>query len=133
MVKSLKKLLLTLILLLASGCSLIGGRDIPEVAPVEVVTIQKQAPVYHPPLPSPIQTVPVEWTILTPDRMEEYIEDLKKGEAPANVWYSLTTKGYENLSSNMAEIKRYLRQILSITNYYQEFDKQETKEDEPID
>lgn len=98
-----------------------------------MVTIQERAPVYHPPLPAPIQAVPVEWTILTPDRMEEYIEDLKKGEAPANVWYSLTTKGYENLSSNMAEIKRYLRQILSITNYYQELDKEETEEDGSTD
>ena len=126
---NLKKLLLALFLLLVSGCALLGKRDIPDVAPVEVVTIAKKAPVYHPPLPSPIQTVTVEWTILTPDRMEEYINDLKKGEAPVNVWYSLTTKGYENLSSNMAEIKRYLRQIISITNYYQGLDKKEDDKD----
>ena len=56
--------------------------------------------------------------------MQEYLEDLEKGEAPMNVWYSLTSKGYENLSHNMAEIKRYLRQMKSIIQYYSETDSQ---------
>jgi predicted transcriptional regulator len=55
--------------------------------------------------------------------MEEYLADLEQGNAPTNVWYSLTTKGYENLSNNMADIKRYLRQILSIVDYYKKSDK----------
>ncbi len=55
--------------------------------------------------------------------MEEYLNDLKEGEAPAQAWYSLTGKGYENLSGNMADIKRYLRQVLSIIEYYRELDK----------
>ena len=95
----------------------------PEVKPVEVVTIQKPAPIYHPPLPNKINALPVEWKILTPDTMEEYIADLKEGEAPPQAWYSLTGKGYENLSGNMADIKRYLRQVLSIIEYYRKLDK----------
>jgi|TARA_R110002033_G_scaffold132733_1_gene172497 predicted transcriptional regulator len=62
--------------------------------------------------------------------MEEYLADLEEGNAPTNVWYSLTTKGYENLSNNMAEVKRYLRQVLSILKYYRELDKEEPKADE---
>jgi len=65
----------------------------------------------------------VEWKILTPDTMEEYIKDLKAGEAPMNAWYSLTTKGYENLSNNMAQIQRYIQQVLSIIEYYHESDR----------
>ena len=46
------KLFLLVALLLVSGCSILGsGRDIPEVKPVEVVTVVKEAPMYHPPLP----------------------------------------------------------------------------------
>ena len=60
--------------------------------------------------------------------MEEYLIDLKAGEAPVTAWYSLTTKGYENLSTNMAEIKRYLRQVLSIVEYYRRLDKEEQDE-----
>tara|TARA_R100000306_G_scaffold50386_1_gene47447 strand:- start:2680 stop:2967 length:288 start_codon:yes stop_codon:yes gene_type:complete len=95
---------------------------------VEVVTIQKRPPMYHPPLPAEITGVPVEWKILTPTTMEEYLADLKEGEAPVTAWYSLTTKGYENLSTNMAEIKRYLRQVLSIVEYYRELEEEEQDE-----
>ena len=128
----LKTGLITLLLL--SGCSFMGGSRFtpPEVRPVEVVTIEKPAPMYHPPLPSRITPMPVEWKVLTPDTMEEYLNDLKEGEAPSQAWYGLTNKGYENLSNNMAEIKRYIRQVLSIISYYRESDPA-NKEKEPDD
>ena len=125
------KILIFLILLLVSGCSILGSsRDIPEVKPVEVVTVVKNAPTYHPPVPNQIDPVPVEWTVLTPELMQEYLDDLNEGNAPTNAWYALTTKGYENLSTNMAEVKRYLRQVLSILKYYRELDNQETETNE---
>ena len=125
------KLSLLLILLLVSGCSILGSsRDIPEVAPVEVVTVVKKAPMYPPPLPNEIDPVPVEWTVLNPELMQGYLDDLNEGNAPTNVWYALTTKGYENLSTNMAEVKRYLRQVLSILKYYKELDEEEPETNE---
>ena len=128
---NLIKILTFLVLLLVSGCSILGSkRDIPEVAPVEVVTVVKKAPIYHPPLPNQIDPVPVEWTVLTPELMQEYLDDLNEVNAPTNAWYSLTTKGYENLSTNMAEVKRYLRQALSILKYYRELDKEEPEANE---
>ena len=124
-------ILLFLTLLLVSGCSILGSsRDIPEVKPVEVVTVVKKAPTYHPPLPNQINPVPVEWTVLNPELMQEYLDDLNEGNAPTNAWYALTTKGYENLSTNMAEVKRYLRQVLSILKYYRELDDQEAETNE---
>jgi len=124
------KILIFLILLLASGCSVLGSkRDIPEIKPIEVVTIEKQSPIYHPPLPNQIDPVPVEWTVLTPSLMQEYLDDLEQGNAPTNAWYSLTSKGYENLSTNMAEVKRYLRQTISILKYYRELDKKESEDE----
>lgn len=131
MKRSLMKILLLLALILVSGCSILGSsRDIPEVKPVEVVTVVKKAPTYHPPLPNQIDPVPVEWTVLNPELMQEYLDDLNEGNAPTNVWYGLTTKGYENLSTNMAEVKRYLRQVLSILKYYRELDDQEAETNE---
>ena len=61
--------------------------------------------------------------------MQDYLDDLNDGNAPTNVWYALTTKGYENLSTNMAEVKRYLRQVISILKYYREIDDKEQDED----
>jgi hypothetical protein len=131
MKRSSMKILLLLALILVSGCSILGSsRDIPEVKPVEVVTVVKKAPTYHPPLPNQIDPVPVEWTVLNPELMQEYLDDLNEGNAPTNVWYGLTTKGYENLSTNMAEVKRYLRQVLSILKYYRELDDQEPETNE---
>ena len=128
---NLMKLSLLLILLLISGCSIFGSsRDIPEVKPVEVVTVVKKAPTYHPPLPNEIDPVPVEWTVLNPELMQDYLDDLNEGNAPTNVWYALTTKGYENLSTNMAEVKRYLRQVLSILKYYRDLDEEVSNEDQ---
>ena len=94
----------------------------PEVKPVEVVTLERPAPMYHPPLPNQIKALPVEWKVLTPDTMEEYLNDLREGEAPSHAWYGLTTKGYENLSNNMAEVKRYIRQVISVIEYYRKTD-----------
>ena len=128
---NLIKILTFLILLLVSGCSILGSkRDIPQVKPVEVVTVVKKAPTYHPPLPNQIDPVPVEWTVLNAELMQEYLDDLNEGNAPTNVWYALTTKGYENLSINMAEVKRYLRQTLNILKYYRELDKEEPEANE---
>ena len=125
------KILIFLILLLVSGCSILGSsRDIPKVKPIEVVTVVQKAPTYHPPLPNQIDPVPVEWTVLNPELMQGYLDDLNEGNAPTNVWYALTTKGYENLSTNMAEVKRYLRQVLSILKYYKELDEEEPETDE---
>ena len=60
-------------------------------------------------MPNRITSLPVEWTVLTPATMQEYLDDLNEGSAPSNAFYGLTSKGYENLSGNMAEVKRYIR------------------------
>ena len=119
---------LLIILLALSGCSSLR-EYIPEVKPVEVVQIQKQQAIYHPPLPNQVKTKPVEWSVLTPQIMGEYLEDLEKGEASTNVYYGVSPTGYENLSLNMAEVKRYIRQMLSIINYYQELDQEDEQEE----
>ena len=125
------KLLPLLLVVASSGCSLIGKNPYtPEVKAVEVVTITKPAAVYHPPLPNRINTRPVEWRVLTPTIMDEYLTDLKEGNAPTNVYYGVSPAGYENMSINMAEIKRYIRQVLSIVTYYKELDEEEDGNEE---
>ena len=123
------RLLPALLLITCSGCALLGNDPyVPEVKPVEVVTITKPAAVYHPPLPNKVSTTPVEWTVLTPAIMSEYLTDLEKGEAPTNVYYGISPTGYEHLSLNIAELKRYIRQVLSIVDYYQKLDEDRSVE-----
>ena len=122
------QILKVLPILIFSGCSVLERPT--QVAPVEVVTIEKPAPVYHPPKPSAVRASPVEWTVLTPETMQEYLDDLAEGKAPTNAFYGLTTKGYENLSSNMADIIRYIRQLSSIVDYYQNLETTDAAEED---
>ena len=109
-----------------TGCSTLGViQDLMPTKPVEVNTVALPAPMYHPPLPMEIQAVGVEWKVLTPEIMEEYLKLVQEGKAPAVAYYALTTPQYENLSMNMAEIKRYTKDILSIVEYYREYDNDE--------
>lgn len=105
----------------------------PQTRPIEVVTIAEPAPMYHPPLPIEVQLVDIDWEILTPEIMEQYLKDLEEGSAPPTAYYSLTTKDYENLSMNMAELKRYLREVLGIVEFYREYDNDEDESGENKD
>ena len=125
----MKQLLTSIFLLIAvSGCSTFGAiQDLIPAKPVEVNTIALPAPMYHPPLPMEIQAVGVEWKVLTPEIMAEYLQLVEEGKAPAVAYYALTTQNYENLSMNMAEITRYTKNILSIVEYYREYETDEEK------
>tara|TARA_R100000951_G_scaffold90459_1_gene78749 strand:- start:153 stop:542 length:390 start_codon:yes stop_codon:yes gene_type:complete len=115
-------------LMILTNCSML-----PTAKPVEVVTIAEPVPMYHPPLPLEVQMVDIDWAILTPEIMKEYLEDYEDGSAPAIAYYSLTSKEYENLSMNMAEIKRYLRDTLSIVKFYRDYDKKDNPEEKVSD
>tara|TARA_R100001086_G_scaffold223344_1_gene141032 strand:- start:299 stop:490 length:192 start_codon:yes stop_codon:yes gene_type:complete len=62
--------------------------------------------------------------------MQEYLDDLSEGNAPTNAFYGLTTKGYENLSHNMADIIRYIRQLSSIVDYYKNLETTDDAEED---
>ena len=100
------------------------------VKPVEVRKIAERPPMYHPPLPYPMSLSEVDWEIMTPELMEQYLQNLENGDAPRRAYYSLSSKEYENLSMDMAEITRYTKDILSIIKYYRELDKPQEKADE---
>ena len=122
----MKKIVLIVSLaLIASGCSMIQ----PKAKPVAVTTIAKQQPMYHPPLPMEVQMDPVEWEIMTPERMEEYLANLEKGEAPKRAYYTLSSKEYEHLSMDMADITRYIKEILGIIKFYRDYDKEEDSDE----
>jgi hypothetical protein len=126
------KKLLIIPLLLISGCSSFSLFDTnePQVKPVEVVTVAKRPPVYHPPLPEAINSAPIEWKILSPDVMQAYLAAVEAGEEPRIAYYGLTSQGYENLSMTMGEITRYIEQILHIVGYYKELDEDDEEKQE---
>ena len=122
--KVIRILFISFTLLTLSACSMFqfGGA---KTKPVEVVNIEERPPMFHPPLPMEMQMVNFDWEILTPDIMKEYLQLIEEGKAPQQAYYALTTKDYENISNNMAEIKRYTRDILAIVEYYRSLDDEE--------
>jgi hypothetical protein len=61
------------------------------------------------PNPKPIETAPIKWFVMTPDRLPE---------AEVWVYYGLTTEQYEVLARNMADILRWVREAQWRLNYY---------------
>ena len=97
---------------------------IPRATPVDVRTIAERPPMFHPPLPVELQLVPVSFEILTPDLMRDYLALIEDEKATERPFYALSTQGYEKLSNNMADLKRYLNNILLIVKYYREYDEE---------
>ena len=122
----MKHLVVISLSIFMASCSLLQ----PQVKPVQVKTIAERAPIYHPPLPYPMSLSQVDWEIITLELMQEYLDLVEKGEAPRKAYYALSSKEYENLSMDMAEITRYTKDILSIIKYYRELDKPQEKKDE---
>ena len=100
------------------------------VKPVQVKTIAERSPIYHPPLPYPMSLTNVDWEVMTPTTMQQYLDSLSTGNAPPRAFYSLSAREYENLSMDMAEITRYTKDILAIIKYYRELDKPQETEGE---
>lgn len=117
----MKNLLIVSFAFLMASCSMLQQ----QVKPVQVKTIAERSPIYHPPLPYPMSLSDVDWEVYTPELMREYLKNLEEGNAPQRAFYTLSSREYENLSMDMAEITRYTKDILSIIKYYRSLDKEE--------
>lgn len=105
-----------LTLFLVNGCS----------KPVQEIQVSAK-PVEKPelvlPYADPIKTRDVQWIIITPDNYEQVFSELQKSGSPV-VLFGLTSKGYENLSLNIGDIRAYIQQqkaiIVAYEGYYKE-------------
>lgn len=107
-------------MLVISACSS------PKQEPIQIRSTPIQRPALSLPPTTVYQTRPVEWIVITPDNFEQKLEILKKNNEEY-VFFALTTTGYENLSKNMADILRFVREqnavIIAYKNYYENADR----------
>jgi hypothetical protein len=104
------------------GCSLTpkkGNKPV-VVQPVERIDIE---------LPSikPFEAKDVEWTIITVDNYEEVFYKLEKNNIDGAI-FGLTDKGYENLSMNIAALRKLIQQQNAIIFAYEKYYKQNNDE-----
>ena len=114
----MNKIIVLAMAVLLSGCSLFGGAK--PLPPVEIEQRVQPIPVFHPPLPEAVTWQQVQWKVLTPETMAEYLQDLEDGNAPVTAWYALTPESYRALSENVADIQRFINQSNALLVYYRE-------------
>lgn len=111
-----KVVLLTLILITISGCSILPKA--PQPIPVEIKTVPVRIPVAVPNMPRPIDLREVHWYVVNEDNLEQFLEDVKRQSGNQVVFLAMTVADYENMAFNMQEIKRYVEQSKAIIVYY---------------
>lgn len=108
---------------LLSSCSLFGFSNkepqiIVKTVPVNIPTVSR---------PAPISLYDVEFYVVTEDNLEEFVARFQHDNA-SPVFYAISVRSYENMSLNLAELKRYIEQQKEIIIYYETQLKQKSDE-----
>lgn len=86
---------------------------------VEVTARPVELSIIQPPDPEPVTMLNTKVRVVTASNIEQFIDDAKKEQGTDNpVFVVVTTKDYESLSLNIAELKRYIKQQQQIIAYY---------------
>lgn len=109
---SSKLILVSSLLLLTSGCASVE----PQVV-LKTDYVVKDIPIQ--PQPKPLSLNRVKWYAVTPENMEEFLARFEE-ESGINVFFALSVPDYENMSLNVAELRRYINQQKALIIYYEE-------------
>lgn len=94
-----------------AGCATTKTIDV-SAKPIELSIIQ-------PPNPEPVTMLPTKVRVVTASNIEAFVAEAKQEQATDNpVFVVITTKDYESLSLNIAELRRYIKQQQQIIAYY---------------
>ena len=118
MKQNLKITTLLVLILLISSCSMGGRRATPN--PVEIITEPIQIEIYHPPLPKAIQLERPDWFVVSENNIEDFLAKLSKiqGVEEVPTFFALSPQGYEKMSGNLQEMRRYILEQKEIIVYY---------------
>ena len=116
---------LLLLSLVISSCSSWNPLKTIEVKTVEV---ERNVPLQN--RPRQLNLNDIHWYVVTEENFAEFKKKFLKENGDPLVAYVISVKDYETLAIDMAEIKRYIRQALSIITYYKELDEEEDGSEE---
>lgn len=90
-------------------------------APIKIDTQPVQLAIIQPAAPAPVSLSDVKVSVVTAATLDAFIKQAKVEQGTDNpVFVVVSVKGYENLSLNIAELKRYILQQQQIIAYYQQ-------------
>lgn len=69
--------------------------------------------------PTPVQMMPVNLRVVTPDNLAEFLTQMRQDQSNVSfVFVAMQMKDYENLTLNLAELTRYMEQQQAIIVFY---------------
>lgn len=114
---------------LFSGCFLnpFSGPDINKVE-IQATAIERQPLAIKD--PEPLAPKKIEWFVITPENYEKIFAKIEKGKYDL-VLYGLTDDDYQDLSINLAQLRKYIMEQRAIISSYKEYYEppKESKED----
>ena len=110
----MNKLIIALLVLTMTGCSIFRKPE-PEII-TRTVTVAPNIPLK--PTPRPINMTDVNWYVVTTDNIQEFEKRFENDNSDL-VFFALSVPHYQNLSVNLADIRRYLEQQQAIILYYE--------------
>jgi hypothetical protein len=114
---NVKNLSIAFSVILLSGCSLFGREP---VQPIQVETKFVERTRLELREPEPLKLSKITWFVITPENIVDVFEELKYNNYDL-VLFGLPDDGYENLSMNMAELRKYIIQQKSIIAAYKDY------------
>lgn len=106
-----------LLLTILATSSLIGCSSVQERVVLKTDYVVKEIPLQ--PTPKPLDLHRVKFYAVTPENLEEFLQEFEKENGDI-VFVALSIPDYENLSLNVAELKRFINQQKSLIVYYEE-------------
>lgn len=112
----LKKCLIISSLILAlSNCSIPPFEKDPEVV-VRTEYVDRKIPIVA--RPRPVQLSSPEFFVVTSENFDEFIEEFYQKNG-TTTYVAISVEGYEQLSLNVAELRRFINQQKEIIVYYE--------------
>lgn len=69
--------------------------------------------------PTGVSMLPVQFKVINKENLESFLSDLRTSQGGNNpVFFAITTKDYENMALNLADLRRFIEQQQSIIVYY---------------
>jgi len=85
----------------------------------EIITrtefVEKDVPIQN--RPRGVSLNDVEWRVVTSENLDAFLEEISVGDG--YVFYAISVSDYENLSLNLAELRRYILQQRELIVYYE--------------
>lgn len=75
------------------------------------------------PVPQQISALPVEWRVLNRVELKKLVAELDANQDPNYSVFVLTPKGFENLSLNLQEMKRYIQEQKEAIKFYKKINR----------